>query len=306
MKTTTRIWIALIVLTACGAFAQEDTVERLTVPFSDPSKPGAVEAGLMNGGITVTGYPGKEVQIEAVARMKKLDSDEGGLEWEFEFDSDGRARREERHSRSGEEEKEEKKRKDLSGLKRISHTSSSLEVTEKDNVIEISAGAWNTGVDLRIRVPYHTSLQLSTLNNGDILVKDVTGELEVKALNGSVRMENVGGVVVTNSHNGGVTAVMSKADKDKPMAFTSFNGDVDVTLPADARANVKMNTQNGDIYTDFEIQKSKDPAGVIHDDSEGGVYHVRIERSFYGTINGGGPEFQLRTFNGDIILRKGK
>ena len=26
----------------------------------------------------------------------------------------------------------------------------------------------------------------------------------------------------------------------------------------------------------------------------------------YGTVNGGGPEFELRTFNGDIFLRRAK
>jgi hypothetical protein len=31
-----------------------------------------------------------------------------------------------------------------------------------------------------------------------------------------------------------------------------------------------------------------------------------VDRSIYGTINGGGPDFELRTFNGDIYLRKAK
>jgi hypothetical protein len=29
-----------------------------------------------------------------------------------------------------------------------------------------------------------------------------------------------------------------------------------------------------------------------------------MDRSIYGTINGGGPDFELRTFNGNIYLRK--
>jgi hypothetical protein len=31
-----------------------------------------------------------------------------------------------------------------------------------------------------------------------------------------------------------------------------------------------------------------------------------IESGIYGTVNGGGPEFELRTFNGDIFLRRAK
>jgi hypothetical protein len=30
-----------------------------------------------------------------------------------------------------------------------------------------------------------------------------------------------------------------------------------------------------------------------------------VNRSIYGTVNGGGPEIELRTFNGSVFLRKG-
>jgi len=293
----------MIILLAGYAIGQEDLVDRLTVPFSDPSKPGTVEAGLMNGGITITGYPGKEVQIEAVNRMQQLDDDEDeDDEWGR---SSGRSRE---RSRFGEADDEDGEERDLTGLTRLSGSTSSLEVEEEDNHMEISASSWKNNVDLKIQVPHNTSLVLSTLNNGDIVVKDVTGELEVKALNGSVKLENVGGVVVTNSHNGGVTVSMNKLDAGKPMSFTSFNGDVDVTLPALTKANVKMKTQNGDIYTDFQIQKTKDPNSIIEEEThdKDGRYHVKIDRSYYGMINGGGPEFNFKTFNGDIVIRKGK
>jgi hypothetical protein len=31
-----------------------------------------------------------------------------------------------------------------------------------------------------------------------------------------------------------------------------------------------------------------------------------MDRSIYGTVNGGGADFELRTFNGEIYLRKAK
>ena len=41
---------------------------------------------------------------------------------------------------------------------------------------------------------------------------------------------------------------------DKAMAFTSFNGPVDVTLPATIKANLKMRSDQGEIFTDFDVQ----------------------------------------------------
>ncbi|MBV9308345.1 MAG: hypothetical protein JOZ45_19525 [Acidobacteriaceae bacterium] len=37
-----------------------------------------------------------------------------------------------------------------------------------------------------------------------------------------------------------------------------------------------------------------------------GTYHLRFDRTLRGTINGGGPEFQFTTFNGQIYIRKKK
>ena len=51
-----------------GIFGQEIPTDRLTVPLSDPSRPGLIKAGLLNGGITVKGYEGKEVIVEARVR----------------------------------------------------------------------------------------------------------------------------------------------------------------------------------------------------------------------------------------------
>jgi hypothetical protein len=37
----------------------------------------------------------------------------------------------------------------------------------------------------------------------------------------------------------------------------------------------------------------------------GGKYRLEVNRAIYGTVNGGGPEIELRTFNGSVYLRKG-
>lgn len=47
---------------------------------------------------------------------------------------------------------------------------------------------------------------------------------------------------------------------------------------------------------------------VITEDSrnKSGRYRVHIDKTMYGTINGGGPEIQFKNFNGSIYIRKGK
>jgi hypothetical protein len=46
---------------------------------------------------------------------------------------------------------------------------------------------------------------------------------------------------------------------------------------------------------------------VVEDsNSSHGRYRVQFDKATYGLINGGGPEIQLTTFNGNIYIRKAK
>jgi DUF4097 and DUF4098 domain-containing protein YvlB len=93
---------------------------------------------------------------------------------------------------------------------------------------------------------------------------------------------------------------------DKAMGFSTMNGDVDVTLPADIKANVKMKTDHGDMFTDFDIKVDASAQSPQVDDrrKSGGRYRVRFDRGTTGSINGGGPEIQFTTFNGNILIHK--
>ena len=42
------------------------------------------------------------------------------------------------------------------------------------------------------------------------------------------------------------------------------------------------------------------------DSKDKAKYRLEMDRSIYGTVNGGGADFELRTFNGEIYLRKAK
>ncbi len=257
--------------------AQKDVVDKLTLPLSQPNEPVFLELALMNGSITVTGYPGNQVEIEAVTKLKKLDS-------------------------------EESSKKEREGLIRIPTTSSALEVEEDNNKIEIDVESLTKTVDVSIKVPFKTSMELSAHHNGTIKVDNVTGDLDVQNHHGPIYLTDVSGSVVANSHHGEIKVTFKQVDPQKPMAFSSYHGDIDVSLPTSVKANVIIKTEQGEVYSDFEIKKIEKAAKRIEENSneKDGKYKIRIERAFYGAINGGGPEFQFSNYHGDIIIRKNK
>ena len=188
----------------------------------------------------------------------------------------------------------------------ISALSTTLEVEEDNNIMKVETESWKYTIDISLKVPVKTSLKLSTVNSGDITVQNLTGNLEIENVNGYIRLTDISGSVVANTHNGDLTVTFQRIDPDRPMAFGTFNGDVDVTFPGDLKANVKIKTEQGEIYSDFKIDQTENPVKVIEKKShkKDGKYKVRIERAFYGTINGGGQDMQFNSFNGDILIRK--
>jgi hypothetical protein len=265
----------LIPLLAAGfVLSQEAPADKVTVTFTDPSRPGTLKASLLEGSINIKGYQGKEVIIEANAR--------------------------ERGSHRGGERAD--------GMKRLQSPGAGLTVEEENNVMNISVGAMGRGVNLSIQVPTRTSLKLSTVNDGDITVERVQGEIEVNNVNGKVTLTNISGSVIAHALNENVVAVFDAVTPGKTMSFSSLNGNIDVTFPQDVKANVVMKSDQGEIYSDFDIRM--DPSGrppVVKDSrKEGGKYRIRLEKALYGTINGGGPEMQFKNFNGDIYIRKKK
>jgi hypothetical protein len=259
---------------ATAAWGQDPSVDRVTVPFSDASRPRMLKASQMNGSITVKGYDGKDVIIEARAR--------GG---------EGR-----RHNVP----------KKAEGLRRIDVGSFGLTAEEQDNVVKVSTSPGGA-VDLVIQVPVATSLQLRSQNDGTITVDHVEGEMDVDNLNGPVKLTNVSGVVVAHSLNGDVQVVLDRIQSGKAMSFSSLNGDIDVTLPPDAKARVKMKSDNGDVFSDFEIKLEPNARQAMEEGRpDKGKYRVRLDKAVYGTINGGGPDMQFTTLNGRIYIRKKK
>jgi len=253
---------------AAVAQAQSD---KVTVPLSDPSLPSTVKVDLNHGSITVNAYDGKDVIVEAKVRI------------------------------------EEKAPARAGGMKRVPVAATGLTAEEQNNQVEIGAQSIRQTIDITIQVPLRTSLILRTVNDGDITVTGVDGEIDVENNNGKVTLKNISGNAVAHAHNQGLKVTFDRINPQKPMAFSSFNGDVDVTFPADLKANVSVSSYGGEVFSDFDIQlDSSAPVQTpTNSQRQGGKFQVTVEKAVRGKINGGGQEIQFKNVTGNIYIRRG-
>lgn len=285
-KTYILLFFAACLLAGGLLLADNSGGDQAAVNLSKPGQPALVKVSLINGGITVRVHDRAEVIVESKPSSKRLDSDD---------DED---------AEPGEEKETSDKH---AGMKRIGGSASSLTIEEKDNVVMVQTESWKAGCDLTITVPRRTSLQLKCVNGGGIRVDGVDGEIEAVNVNGSILLTGIAGSAMVNTTNGKVVCSFSRVDPAKPMSFSSFNGDVDVTFPAGLKADVRLKTQNGEVYSDFDVSTRPDSEKTIEDKrTRGGRYRIVFDKAIVGTINGGGVQMTFSTFNGDILLRKAK
>jgi hypothetical protein len=287
MKAIKMTALALLVLfMVTGVSAQSETKEQLTVPLSDPGKPYKLDVGLVNGSIKVVGYEGKDILIDVQSGSEKPRKNKEGVNVNVNGNKD--------HGST-------------TGMKRI-NSNSGLDVSaeEKNNKVTVHSDSWKGAITLIIKVPQNaSSIKLRTVNDGDISVSNVSGELEISNVNGAIRLTDISGSAVANTVNGNVVVNFKNIDSKAAMAFTSLNGNVDVTFPAGLKANLKLKSDMGEMFTDFDIEADKSQPKV-NKTNQAGMYRLNIENWVYGKIGGGGPEMMMKNMNGNIYIRKTK
>jgi hypothetical protein len=141
-------------------------------------------------------------------------------------------------------------------------------------------------VDFTIKLPAGIEFLGRTVN-GDLEADNLGADADVSTVNGSVDV-SAAGHVEASTVNGSIRAAMGRADWESTAKFSTVNGGITLTLPPTLSADVRAETVNGEMDTDF-------PLTVM---GKFGPRHLR------GTIGNGGRSLELSTVNGSIHLRK--
>lgn len=275
--------VALLFLLSAGCFprfpARYSETEELTVPLAVG---GTLRVVTQNGAIEVRPGDVKEVQVTAVKKV--------------------RSRTEEEARQFCEETKVETET-EASGA------------TVKVVLPENYQGRANISVSIEAIVPRKCSLNLTTSNgrieargvegnvemrasNGEVVGEDVGGNVSAETSNGGIRVERVSGWAEAHSSNGRVTVREAGGDircgtsNGSILLYnvigsaeaTSSNGSITCELPGGASAVVSGNTSNGRVECDFPLAMTR--------------------TSVSGKIGDGKHSIVLRTTNGSISLKR--
>jgi len=147
----------------------------------------------------------------------------------------------------------------------------------------------SVSVDYQVKVPAQARLDDVQTVNGSLKIAGVQGPVHAATVNGHLEASGLAADSTLESVNGTVEATFDHLQAVKSVALKTVNGAVKLTLPADADADVSVNTVNGSIHTDHDLTVKKNwPLGS----------------ELHGKLGKGGTRIKAETVNGTIQIRR--
>lgn len=146
-----------------------------------------------------------------------------------------------------------------------------------------------------VKVPKSVSVyyEHSSHEGDELEIRNIASEVEVSARFNSVRLKNASGPLAISTVHGEIDADFDAIDQSNSISLVSMHGHVDVTVPAQAKANFHLSSDWGEMYTDLDLSF----------ESEGGMKTLSTKK-IDAKYNGGGVDFTIKSNHSDIYLRK--
>ncbi len=141
------------------------------------------------------------------------------------------------------------------------------------------------GVSYEVWVPNASSLDLKA-KNGSIKVESVHGQIRFRTQNGSVHLSEVAGDVEGSTTNGSLTIDLSGSGwTGNGLRAHTTNGSVRLNVPESFSAQVQTSTVNGRVQVDFPVTVSGE-----------------VGKNMSFQLGSGGPLIEAKTVNGSVHI----
>lgn len=185
---------------------------------------------------------------------------------------------------------------------------------ERREVADATSCNWNwerrrSSIDFRyefnykLKIPKGVHVRLSTVNEGDIAVAGLNGDIYLSNVNGDVSIEGARANVKASTVNGRVDVSYASMQAEFG-EFDTVNGDIYLILPDQAAGVFNFETRWGKVYSDVDFDERVAPK--MQKVSKGGMTKYKMANANGYKIASGGPQLDFETLNGDIRIKRKK
>jgi DUF4097 and DUF4098 domain-containing protein YvlB len=224
-----RLTMVVASIALAAALAAPAAVAKKSDPFKEEShqtfdagKKGTLTLSNINGDVTITGYDGNTIEVDAVKyanSQERLDQIE------------------------------------IKSSMKNEHVVIEVDFEDHDDWDHDG----HASVEFKIRVPSGTRIDEVELVNGDLDLDGIAGEVDASSVNGDVTARTLSGAVQLSAVNGDVELAVTGAVDT--IRLHSVNGTVELVVPRNASARVSASTVHGSIRGTGSIEAEKGIVG---------------------------------------------
>ncbi|MBX2828619.1 MAG: DUF4097 domain-containing protein [Flavobacteriaceae bacterium] len=285
MRTLKLITVCICFFLVGGAYAQKHTETiKETKQFPSKSSENLLVVYNVNGSVRVEGTNGNEVSIiveKTIEGNNNRQLEQGKQEINARIETEG-------------------------NIIYVYHDSPYTEFDLETGRFN-HKGSWNHikyhyELDITIRVPKNTNLELSTINNGDIFAKRVeANDISVSNINGAITLEDIAGKTYANALNKDINISYTK-NPTKDSKYASLNGDININVQNGLNADISFKSLNGDIYTNLETRTSNAGMKMTKGKGRKGTKY-KMNKNTEFQIGSGGIKMDFDVLNGDVTIK---
>lgn len=157
--------------------------------------------------------------------------------------------------------------------------------------------------DIAVKVPQHILVKPSTINGGEVLVKNLSNGVHASNVNGQIKLQEIAGPTKASTVNGNIEVWFSKSPQTNTQ-FNTVNGTIEIFSPADLSAVVTFESVHGELYTDFDNVTRLPNQLNKEKDGRGHRYHISNFAPIQ--IGNGGPTMSFTMVNGSAYIKERK
>jgi hypothetical protein len=167
-----------------------------------------------------------------------------------------------------------------------------IEYEKSDDFVRINTQSQNregkdTVVDYFVSVPHSVNLRDIVARDGDMVIRDVYGDVLLDLRTGNLNVDNFSGSLTAVVADGTIQATLYDLRDTDQIRMTAQRGDIILYLEADANARFEGSAPKGGVFTEFES---------VTPEKEGGRVSARFG-------SGEGASISVTALEGDIRVR---
>lgn len=173
------------------------------------------------------------------------------------------------------------------------HQNGHFSIQHRDSIYKIETNVFSHNSNVFVMTPARSSVGVNIKDMGNIYIENVAGSVEANTKTGRISLVDVDGAVSASTIYGNIVGQFAN-QRVKPLFISTVIGNIEVIVPSTTKNTVLVSSEMGTLRSNFEEVNNISMTSKSN--------HIK-NRKINFKLNGGGTEFVINTFKGDIYLR---